>query len=56
MTRTSFRFEKEDIEKGFYETAFNRFGRKKGAIQDAMNEAVELWVRTYGLQKVKARA
>lgn len=35
----------EELEKRFREEVFNRYGLRKGDIQRAIEEAIELWIR-----------
>jgi len=38
----------DDLEKRFREEIFKRLGMKKGNIQVAIEEAIELWVKSKG--------
>lgn len=37
---------RDDVEKRFREEIFKRLGMKKGNIQEAIEQAIELWIRT----------
>ena len=45
----------DELEKRFREEVFRRYGMKKGNIQQAIEEAIEVWIRTKAVVIEKRR-
>lgn len=46
MTRTTFKIDEKN-EQPFYNAVTEKFGRKRGAVEKAMNEAMQEWLENH---------